>query len=181
MPEKDGLVNWNDKGSKWRFLSGTSVFNLGHVVCEMSVIHLSSYVKQTAGCTSLSKTQGVFTNNWQYFSVSLSKLLCCYFVFWWTLKIFWNQFIYQKFLIIVSSKIFKILENPLWWVFVVFFFLSPHLSGKLNMHFFLWDERVFLHTIIFFIHSDYINTVCPHFTTICSENPHLSYCVLVHH
>lgn len=64
--------------------------------------------------------------------------------------------------------------------FMLFSFLSLHLNGKLNMYLFLWDERVFLHTIIFFIHSNYINTVCPHFTTVHSENSHLSYCLLVH-
>lgn len=114
-PEKVGLVNWNDKGSKWRVLSGISVFNLGHVVCEMSIIHLSSYVK-------LTDVVG----------------FCC------------------------------------------FPFLFPHLRGKLNMYLFLWDKRVFLHTIIHFIRSNDINTACPHFTTICSENPHLNYCLLIH-
>lgn len=42
------------------FLRGISAFNLGHVVCEMSIIHLSRYVNLTVGCTSLPKTQGAF-------------------------------------------------------------------------------------------------------------------------
>lgn len=48
-------------------------FHLGCVVCEMSIKRPSRYVKLTVGYISLSKTQGDFINNCQYFSTALSN------------------------------------------------------------------------------------------------------------
>lgn len=48
-------------------------FGGGYVVCEMSIKHPSRCVKLTVGYISLSKTQGDFINNCQYFSTALSN------------------------------------------------------------------------------------------------------------
>ena len=60
-------------GYKWKFLKGFQEFHLSSVVCEMSIKHPSRYVKLTVGYIGLSKTQGEFINNCQYFSNALSN------------------------------------------------------------------------------------------------------------
>lgn len=56
-------------------------FHLGFVVCEMSIKRSSSYVKLAVGYIRLSKTQGDFINNCQYFSTALSNSKVILFLF----------------------------------------------------------------------------------------------------
>lgn len=119
-------------------------FSLNCVVCEMSIKHPSRYIKLTVGYISLSKTQGDFINNCQYFSTALYNS-CVVILFFFSGDL-WKYFQSTSVALVPGS----IYQNPR--NLKITFFMFPHLNDNLSIYQFLWSAKLFLH-MTFFMHS----------------------------
>lgn len=126
---------------KWSedFLREISEFNLGHVVCEMSLIYLRSYVKLTVGYTSFQKLKVPLLTTLSIPPL-FSKLLCCCFV------LFASDLLLKPLFFLIKTTWILDQENFGKWrkafcrvVVVVFLFphLNIHYSCEMNEYFYI--------------------------------------------